>query len=475
MEINVAKQNLNALKLPQMNFLVLEDDDQFSSFLEKNLSAFGKVFIAKDFASAKNLLSDQLFDCAILDLKIGEEIVGPKVAKLAKKKGVAHVIAVTNFENDDELIKISYESGVDDFLKKANLRTHLEFFVNKVVNGKEIRKKLDRLTKTVYLTKDKDLIESLETVCNSYAPMEPIFISGESGVGKTQLAKCFKDLLGMAGELVELNCAGLEDEIIKSELFGHERGSFTGAEKQKIGKVELANNGILFLDEVGDLPLATQETLLKVIEEKEFTRVGGVKKIYSNFLLVSATFKNLDELVSNGKLRADFYNRIKGKIIHIKPLRERKNDLEILIDHFLNQAIRTIFITDDARKILLNYKWPGNIRELYKTIFGLSDVKNGIVSQHYLEKYFANKNIKQSISHSESFLTDEQIEFAKKNQSLSSLQERVKEEFYEFALGEHKNNKNQVSKSYQISRRSLFYYLKDKEKNKLGDPTPFKH
>ncbi|MDH4468500.1 MAG: sigma 54-interacting transcriptional regulator [Bacteriovoracaceae bacterium] len=453
-----------------MNFLVLEDDEKFADFLSKSLSIYGKVFIAKDFESAKKLLSTHEFECAILDIKIGNEIIGPKIAKLSKKRGVAHVIAVTNFENDEDLIRQSYESGVDDFLKKSNLRTHLEFFIKKLVNGRELRKNVQRITKTTYITKDADLIDSLESICNTYAPMEPIFISGESGVGKTQLAKCLKYLLGMSGELIELNCAGLDDEIIKSELFGHEKGSFTGANQQKIGKVELASDGILFLDEVGDLPLSTQETLLKVIEEKEFTRVGGVKKIYSNFLLVTATLKNLEELVISGKMRADFFNRINGRMIHIKPLRERKADLKILIDHFLGQAIRSVFMDSDAKEILLNYSWPGNIRELSKVIFSLSDVKSGIVTKDVVAKYFFDKNLfgnSQAQGRavtgvvSSGFLTEEQIAYVKENQSLSKLQERIKNEFFAFALQEHQNNKNLISKNYRISRRSLFYYLKD--------------
>ncbi len=280
-----------------MNFLIVEDDENFSAFLSKSLSKYGKVFVASTFPNAINLISNYTFDCAIIDLKLGTEIVGPQIASSCKRNGIGHIIAVTNFENDDDLIKLAYESGVDDFVKKSNLKIDLEFFIKKVVNGRELKKIVQRLTKTTYITKDQNLIASLESICDTYAPMEPIFISGESGVGKTQLAKCLKQLLGISGELVELNCAGLHDEIIKSELFGHERGAFTGADKLKIGKVELANNGILFLDEVGDMPLTTQETLLKVIEEREFTRVGGIKKIHSNFLLVTATLKNLEVLV----------------------------------------------------------------------------------------------------------------------------------------------------------------------------------
>lgn len=445
-----------------MNFLIIEDDKNFSDFLSKALSNHGKTFVADNLTNAKNLLDSYSFDCAIIDLKLGEEIVGPQIALMAKRKGVGHVIAVTNFENDSELIRLAYENGVDDFVKKSNLKSHFDFFLKKVINGKDLKKHVLRLTKTTYITKDKDLINSLEGVCTSYAPMEPIFIGGESGVGKTQLGKCLKSLLGLDGELVELNCAGLNDEIIKSELFGHEKGAFTGADKQTIGKIELANNGILFLDEIGDMPLVTQEKLLKVIEEKEFTRVGGNKRVKSNFLLVTATLKNLEDLVNSGKLRPDFYNRIKGKTIYIKPLRERKDDLKLLIDHFLNIATRSVYLTPQASEALINYNWPGNIRELDKTINRLSDTKGGIVKIEDLAPAIrSGHSVLDSVS-ADSFLTKKQIELIRQNGSLIPLFDKLEKEMILYANEELKGNKSEISKKYNISRTKLWAFFKER-------------
>jgi DNA-binding NtrC family response regulator len=441
-----------------MNFLIVEDDEYFSSFLAQNLSKYGKPFISNSFENAKNLLESYHFDCAILDLKLGNEVIGPKIAKLAKERGIGHVIAVTHFENDEELVREAYESGVDDFVKKSNLRTHLEFFIKKVVNSRDLKKNVARLTKTAYITKDLDLIKSLEEVCDTYAPLEPIFIGGETGVGKTQLGKCLKQLLGLKGELVELNCAGLNDEILKSELFGHEKGSFTGADKQKIGKIELAHEGILFLDEVGDMPLATQEKLLKVIDEKEFTRVGGLTKIKSNFLLVTATLKNLEELVQSGRIRPDFYNRIKGKTIFIKPLRERKQDLKLLMEHFLNSAPRSVYLDKEAKDALLNYSWPGNIRELQKTIFRLSDTKHGIVQKKHLDRNII-ENVNPLSNKGSGLLTPDHISFLKEHKSLSAFLDKITADFYQFALAETGGNKSKIMSEYQIVKSTLHRHL----------------
>lgn len=443
-----------------MNFLIIEDDENFSSFLSQNLSKHGKTFISTSFESAKSLIESYDFDCAIVDLKLGNEVVGPQIAKLAKQKGIRHVIAVTHFENDEELIKEAYENGVDDFVKKSNLRTHLDFFIKKFVNGRELRKNVIRLTKTTYLTKDKQLISSLENLCDTYAPLEPIFIGGESGVGKTQLVKCLKTLLGLTGELVELNCNGLGDEILKSELFGHEKGAFTGADKLKIGKIEQAHDGILFLDEVGDMPLATQGTFLKCLDEKEFTRVGGLKKLTSNFLLVTATLKNLEELVASGKMRPDFYNRIKGKMIQIKPLRDRKHDLKLLIDHFISNSPRSVYFTNEAKEALLNYSWPGNIRELQKAINRLADIKKGIVTIENLDPHIVENSLSIQ-SKDRGLLTQEQISYIKSNGSFSALMDRLRQDFYEYAYEEHGGNKTMISKAYQVSRKTLVAHYKE--------------
>ena len=444
-----------------MNFLIVEDDKNFSDFLSKALSKHGKVFAADNVASVQNLLQGYSFDCAIIDLKIGDEVVGPRIASMAKRKGVGHIIAVTSFENDSELIRLAYESGIDDFVKKSNLRSHFDFFLKKVITSKDLKKNVLRLTKTTYITKDKDLINTLESICSSYAPMEPIFIGGESGVGKTQLGKCLKSLLDLQGDLIELNCAGLNDDIIKSELFGNEKGAFTGADKQTIGKIELANGGILFLDEIGDMPLLTQEKLLKVIEEKEFTRVGGNKKIKSDFLLVTATLKNLEDLVHIGKLRPDFYNRIKGKTIQISPLRERPQDLKILIDHFLNLATRSVYLTPAAYEALLNYNWPGNIRELDKVISRLSDTKSGIVRIEDLDPAMRRGPVILDSRLTNCLVTKDQIEFVKRNGGLGQLFEKIESEIIFYANDEFKGSKTEISKNYHISRSKLWSFFKD--------------
>ncbi len=446
-----------------VNFLIVEDDKNFSAFLAENLSKHGEVFTSSSFEEAAFLLNKQTFDCAILDLMIGDEIIGPKIAKIAKEKGIGHVIAMTHFENDDELIHEAYSNGVDDFVKKSNLETHLGFFIKKFSNAKNLRKKISELTKTIYITRDEDTLRQIRGICESYAMLEPIFFYGPTGSGKTALAKCLKELLNIDGALINLNCAGMDDDLLKSELFGHEKGAFTGADKQKIGKIELANNGILFLDEIGDIALSTQEMLLKVLDEFEFTRVGGTQKIVSKFLLVSGTFKNLEKLVSEGKMRPDFYNRIKGRTVYLKPLRERKGDLKILIEHFKGLAPRSVYYSAEVKEGLLNYPWPGNVRQLHKIITRLSDVKSGIVKKEDLEEAFKTYAEDPDKEEEGRFITSQQINYAKSMNSLQALLDRVRDDFLEFVYSECEGNKTLISKNYQVSRKSLVTYYKNIE------------
>jgi two-component system response regulator HydG len=169
--------------------------------------------------------------------------------------------------------------------------------------------------------------------------------------------------------LVPLNCAALSPQLVESELFGHEKGAFTGAQFQKKGRFEFANHGTLFLDEVGDIPLETQVKLLRVLEDGEITRVGSNEPIKVDVRLISATNKNLEELIRQGKFREDLYYRLKVVTIHLRPLRERPQDIPLLVDHFITEFSRiyrrpVTGITTEALNILRSYSWPGNVREL---------------------------------------------------------------------------------------------------------------
>ncbi len=201
-----------------------------------------------------------------------------------------------------------------------------------------------------------------------------VLLRGESGTGKEMIANAIHyNSLRSKRPFVKLNCAALPDTLIESELFGHERGAFTGAERQKRGRFELADGGTLFLDEIGDLPLQTQIKLLRVLQEREFERLGGTETIKSNIRLITATNKNLEQAIANGSFREDLYYRLNVFAIHLPPLRERKSDVMLLAEHFLEKyeaehEKRIRRISTPAIDMLMSYHYPGNVRELENAI-----------------------------------------------------------------------------------------------------------
>ena len=201
-------------------------------------------------------------------------------------------------------------------------------------------------------------------------------ILGPTGSGKELVAKGIHEFSGRKGPLISVNCAAIPTELLESELFGHEKGSFTGADKARSGKFELSSGGSLFLDEIGDMPFSAQTRLLRVLQEKEFTPIGSKETIKTNARIISASQNHLDQMVEEGLFRKDLYFRLNVIPIFVPPLRERKTDISLLINHFLNkikdEGLPKKFFSDKALSVLEDYSWPGNIRELENFIKRLS-------------------------------------------------------------------------------------------------------
>lgn len=216
-----------------------------------------------------------------------------------------------------------------------------------------------------------DAILQLREQISRVAPLDTwVLITGENGTGKELVARSIHHSSKRANKsLVALNCAAIPEELIESELFGHEKGAFTGADKAKVGKFEMAHQGTLFLDEIGDMSLKTQAKILRILQEKSFERVGGNKIFHVDVRVIAATNKNLEEAIANGEFREDLYYRLKVFPIHVPPLRERGNDILLLLDYLstiLSQelGLAPAIFSKAARETLLGYQWPGNVREL---------------------------------------------------------------------------------------------------------------
>jgi transcriptional regulator with GAF, ATPase, and Fis domain len=213
-----------------------------------------------------------------------------------------------------------------------------------------------------------------------------VLICGESGTGKELLASgIYEHSLRKGKSFIKINCVAIPEGLLESEFFGHEKGSFTGAIGQKKGKFEIADKGTVFLDEIGDMPLATQAKLLRVLQEKEFERVGGTKSIKVDIRFIVATNKNLQEMIKNGTFREDLYFRLNVFPINIPPLRERKEDIVSLSNYFLESLAGRPKLSNSALKKIIDYSWPGNVRELKNVLEHASILsENGIIEDHHL-------------------------------------------------------------------------------------------
>jgi len=377
--------------------LIVDDDESFLNIYKKILKHKNyNVEIANNSINAINVLKENNIDIVISDMYMpdasGIELI-KEIKKLSPKTEIILVTGNASIDNAVESIKVGAYTYIQKPLNVEELLLNIKKIeeINKIKSENEFLKNEIVNKKEPFIGKSKSILEIKDLINKVAKSDSSILITGESGTGKEIVAKAIHEQSNRYEEnLVKVNCSALSEGILESELFGHEKGSFTGATSNKIGRFEIANNGTLFLDEIGEISQSIQVKLLRVLQEKEFERVGGSKTVKANFRLISATNKNLINEIEKGNFREDLYYRLNVIPIEIPPLRNRKEDIFELIQYFTNVFARDlnknkIKFTSDAIKILTEYNWPGNIRELKniierimvlsnKTEIGLNDV-----------------------------------------------------------------------------------------------------
>jgi Nif-specific regulatory protein len=310
-----------------------------------------------------------------------------------------------------------------------------------------------------------DVFASIELVSESKAT---VLLRGESGTGKELVAHAIHYNSDRAeGPFIKISCAALPDTLLESELFGYEKGAFTGATTRKKGRFELANGGTLFLDEIGDIPHSTQVKLLRVLQEKEFERLGGVESIRVNIRLIAATNRDLEKEVQDGNFRQDLYYRLNVIPIFLPSLKERKEDLPMLVNHFLLKANQengkdVKYISDKAMEYLLEYSWPGNVRELENAMERAVVLCKSNTIEVDLFPIPGNKN-HPVLSNAEATATDEDESFnfkASEDSGLTDAVEKLERKLIKQALDQSKGNQRKASKKLGITERILGYKLK---------------
>ncbi len=375
------------------DILIIDDEKAIRKTLSEILSSEGyKIDEASDVEEGLKKFKDKNYDVVLCDIKM------PKIdgIEFLQKAGEANpdipIIMISGHGNIETAVE-AVKTGAYDYISKPPDLNRLLITIrnamdrsNLVSETKVLKKKVNKVQEMIgYSVPIKKIKETIDKV----APTEArVMITGENGVGKELVARWIHEKSNRStGPLVEVNCAAIPTELIESELFGHEKGSFTSAIKQRIGKFEQANGGTLFLDEVGDMSLNAQAKVLRALQEGKITRVGADKDINVDVRVIAATNKDLLKEVEAKTFRLDLYHRLSVIIIHVPSLNERKDDIPPLVDQFYGIAKKTI--DDEAIQMLENYDWTGNIRELRNVVERLvilsgktittEDVKNYVV------------------------------------------------------------------------------------------------
>jgi DNA-binding NtrC family response regulator len=365
----------------KLSMLIIEDDKYARLNLREILGPFGVLEEAADIETAFVKLKNQYFDIVITDIELGAGS-GVDVIPTIIQKG-SHCIVVSSYESED-VIEKAYTLGASHYLSKHKLRDQLPVYIHKFLQGKGAR--FEKFLAEEFITQDLETIQDLKAICEINLKNQNLFISGPTGTGKSLLGKLIHDITHPEAPLVHLNCSEVSETLLESELFGHEKGAFTGADQKKDGKLKLANGGTLFLDEVATMPLSMQQKLLKALDEKTFYPVGSSTPIKSNFTLVSATCEGILEKIQRKEFREDLYFRLSGFHINLKPLNERIEDIDLIVKFFQKKSSRRFVIKPEALEALKDYAWPGNIRELSKVCERFSQSLTGIVNLNLVKK-----------------------------------------------------------------------------------------
>ena len=368
--------------MSDFRILLIDDEEaqiaSLKSFLKRRNYKVRSALSGKE---GLEIVRNEDIDLVFTDYRM-PEMNGLSVVKEVKKINPEILIAViTAFSATEEAVEVM-KAGAFDYLSKPINLDELEILVDKakehthlVSENKLLREQLEGKYKfDSIITQNPKMEEVINTSGRVAKSRATVLIRGESGTGKELIAKAIHYSSERKDKpLITVNCAALTENLLESELFGHEKGSFTGATSQRIGRFEQADGGTLFLDEVGDIPLQTQVKLLRALQFGEFERVGGTQTIKVDVRVITATNRNLEELIQQGLFREDLFYRINVVSIIIPPLRERKSDIPVLIQHFIDKyskenAKEITGITKEAQNILMRYHFPGNIRELENII-----------------------------------------------------------------------------------------------------------
>jgi DNA-binding NtrC family response regulator len=437
--------------------IIVEDDAGVRFFLEEALKEEGyKIKAFESYEDASSSIAKDT-DLVIMDIKL-PGVDGLTAIEDVKKKADVPILIITAYGTKKNAMD-AIQRGATDFFVKPIALDELKVMVKRVLGTQKLKKELE-------ISKEEELGQSIfHGVVGKSDSMKEIFkniekfadkditvlITGETGAGKEAVAKLIHDLSKRSKDFVVVNCASIPDNLLESELFGYEKGAFTGAVQAKPGKFELANGGTIVLDEIGEMSPYLQAKLLRVIETKEIERLGDVKKRKIDVRIMATTNRNLELEMKEGRFREDLYYRLAQIHVIIPPLRERRDDILVLIEKLLLDISkddgRLVRIADDALRLLLHYPWPGNVRELINVIKRAAIMCDADrITLDDLPLHLRGEQPLASISYSDKSL----------DEAISELERRMIID----ALKKTRGLQAKAAKLLGISERSIWYRIK---------------
>jgi len=440
------------------NILIIDDEINILKSLDIILSSEGfTVFKASSLNKAREIVTKEKIFLFLVDVILGNDDGIGFIPEIREKNPNSIIIMISGHATVKMAVDAT-QKGADDFLEKPLSKEKLLITLNNFFKRLRLQEKFSDLENQVY---SKDLIGQSEVMKNVVAQIEKVaptnskvLITGESGTGKEIVARMIHLNSNRKNEpYVKINCAAIPGELIEAELFGNEKGAYTGASERREGKFEQADRGTLLLDEIGDMSLPTQTKVLRVLQDGEFERVGGNKTIQTDVRIIAATNKDLKVLVDEGNFREDLYFRLNVLPIHIQPLRERTEDIPQLVNHFLkhfcDQNNRSkIELTENAMKKIREYHWPGNVRELKNLIERMVIMAEG-------------KTI--DLDQLPTEISQPAFEVAKAfadHKTLRDVRDNVETEYIKYCMEKFDGNVAKLAEVLQIERTYLYKKLK---------------
>ncbi len=459
------------------NVLIIDDDKMVCKVMERMIKNIGcKVKYTHTIEDGMERVQSQDFDIVLLDVRLPDGNGLDVLPKIRERSNPPEVIIITGM-GDLDGAELAINCGAWDYIEKPSSIKQMTLPILRALEfreGKKDRQVPVLLKRNNLIGSSPKMNETLERIANAASINANVLINGETGVGKEIVARAIHENSSRAeNRFVVVDCAALPESLVESILFGHEKGSFTGAEKANEGLVKQADGGTLFLDEVGELPLTTQKAFLRVIQERQFRSVGSKVERKSNFRLIAATHRDLDKMVEQNRFRHDFLFRLRSFTIEVPPLRERKEDIKDLVIYYTNKfsdlyGIETKGYSPGFFEALAKYRWPGNVRELINILEQiLAETRfEPTLFQYHLPTPIRVSLIKSSISKSKKIDTINEIESSyldtdiQKYPQFKEFKEDMEKQYLKKLIADTNGVKKDAIKISGLSRQHLYDLLK---------------